>query len=153
VGSGGAGNGAVDAHELSVRIHQGTAAITGVHGCIGLHEGFQRNDVARSVVLEQVDVARFGADDPCGNRTGQVHGVANGQHPFAHAHIVAVAVRYSGQVLGIDLQQGQVGTGVAADHFALERAAVVQVYLDLIGTVDHVVVGHDIPIVADDDTA
>ena len=52
-----------------------------------------------------------------------------------------------------DLQQRDVGLGVLADELGLELGAVVQVDLDLVGAVDHVVVGDDDAFLAVDDEA
>ncbi len=44
----------------------------------------------------------------------------------------------------IDLQQGQVGLDVAADHLGRQLGAVLQGHRDLVGILDHMIVGDDV---------
>ena len=56
------------------------------------------------------------------------------------------------QVLGVDFNQGDVGVSVGADHCGVVGAVVVQGDFELLGSVDHMVVGDDVSIFADDHT-
>jgi hypothetical protein len=57
-----------------------------------------------------------------------------------------------GQAARFDLQQGDVGTVVAADHLGGELALIVELDGDLVGVVDDVRVGEDVAVRADDET-
>ena len=65
------------------------------------------------------------------------------------------AERHGGQrLLRGDLEQRQIGLGVLADHLVdLQLGAVVEVDDDLVGAVDHVVVGDDVAFLAVDHEA
>ncbi len=54
------------------------------------------------------------------------------------------------QVLGVDLDQGDVGLLVGADHGSIKLAVVIQGDFEFLGAVNHVIVGDDITIGADD---
>ena len=51
----------------------------------------------------------------------------------------------------IDLQHGQIGVRVGADDACLGGAPVGQGHLDFVGILDHVMVGQDVALLADDD--
>ena len=53
------------------------------------------------------------------------------------------------QILGVDLDQGDIGLFIAAHNSGVERAVVVEGYLQFLSTVNHVVVGDDISVRAD----
>ena len=78
---------------------------------------------------------------------------ADGQHPFTQAEGIAVSEGNGGKVIGIHLDDGHVRCGVRAHHGGVVLLVVVQRHLDFAGTVDHVVVGDDITVRADDDAA
>ena len=59
----------------------------------------------------------------------------------------------AGQVLGVDLDDGEVGQLVGADELGSEDAAVIEGDAHLDGAVDDVVVGDDVAIGRDDDAA
>ncbi len=61
------------------------------------------------------------------------------------------AIGDGGQVLGVDLDDGDVALRVAADDFGGELAAVLQGDLHLVGAVHDVVVGEDVAVLGDDD--
>ncbi len=147
IDAGGAGNGGVDADEPTLEIDQRTPAVAGVDGGVRLDEALHRE-----LLAQDVDVARLGADDTRRDGGVQPHGVANGQHPFAHLHLVGVHQGQGGQVFGFDLDEGEVGARVGAHHGGFEGAVVVQGHFDVVGIGDDVVVGHDVAVLADDDT-
>ena len=57
----------------------------------------------------------------------------------------------TGRFLLGDADHRQVGFGIGADHLGRRLAAVRQHHLDLVGGLDHVVVGQDVAVGADDD--
>ena len=96
------------------------------------------------------EAATLGADDACGNRRVETERVANGDGPLTNLHVVTIAERDGVQVLRtVNLDQSNVGIGVGANHSRIVLAVVVQCYLKLLGTINHVIVGHDIAIITD----
>ena len=95
-------------------------------------------------------VALLGADDAGGDGVLQPKGRANGHDPFTHFQAIDIADLHGGQALGIDFDHGHVGAFVGPDDFGLEFALVGQGDHDLAGTLDHVGVGHDVAIAAQD---
>ena len=79
-------------------------------------------------------------------------GLPDGEHPAADLERLGVPHLQRGKVLGaFDLDQRQVGLGVAADDLGVELPFVGQPDLDLVGVLDHVVVGDDEPVRVDDE--
>ena len=83
---------------------------------------------------------------PAGDGLADAEGVADRQHLVAHLQRVGVAQRDDRQAVQRDLEDGQVGVGVGADHLAARLAAVVEDDLDIVGALDHVVVGEDVAV-------
>ena len=90
---------------------------------------------------------------PRGDREGEpfAERIADGQHPLADAGVVAVAERHRRQRLGVDLEDRDVGVGIGADDLGLELPPVEQPDRDLLGALDHVVVGQDVAVGRDDE--
>ena len=88
--------------------------------------------------------ASLRANDTRGDRALQSERIAEGQHPVAHLHVVAIGQFYRRQRAGaLDADDGQVGLRVGLDFDAVELAAVVQADYDLAAALDHVVVGEN----------
>ena len=83
-------------------------------------------------------------------RKDKAEGVADGKHPFAHLEVLAVAHGDDMKIGSVDLDEGKVGGGVAADYGSREVTVVVECDLEALGISDHMVVGHDIAVLADD---
>jgi len=135
----------VDAQQVAVDVDQRAARVAGVDGRVGLDE-----------VLEVVDaelVAAQRRDDAAGHGLADAEGIADGQHLVAHLQFVGAAQHDHRQLVELDLEHGQVGVGIGADHLAARVAAVVERDLDLVGALDHVVVGEDVTIGAHDHAA
>ena len=64
----------------------------------------------------------------------------------AHLQRVGVAEGDHRQLVELDLEHREVGVGVGADHLACARAAVVERDLDVVGALDHVVVGEEVAV-------
>ena len=79
--------------------------------------------------------------------------VADGDHPVADRERVGVAERRptGSGCLALDLEHGEVGLRVAAEHLGGQLAAVAQRDGDLLGVLDHVVVGEHDAVGADDE--
>ena len=97
--------------------------------------------------------AALGAHDAGGDGERQAFAqrIADRQHPLADPGVVAVAERDGRQVLGVDLEHGHVGVGIGADDLRLELPPVEQAHGDLLGALDHVVVGQDVAVGRDDE--
>lgn len=137
----------VDADELATRVDEGTAGVTGVDSGIGLDE---RGDTCCGSRL--VDAAAFGTDDTGGDGAVQTVGVTDGDDPLADLQVVTVADRQGGEVLGIDLDEGEVGDLVGTNDPCGELAVVVEGDGQLVGAFYDMVIGDDISVRADDDT-
>ncbi|MOA00998.1 hypothetical protein D3C78_1203820 [compost metagenome] len=80
--------------------------------------------------------------------------VADGHGEIADAQFIGVRHFYSGQVFHVvELQQGDIGLFVTAYQLGVHFTAIVQLYADFIGVVDHVVVGQHIALGGGDDDA
>ncbi len=129
------GNRGVDADDFAVEVHQRTAAVAGVDRGIGLDE---------ALALVESDSAPLGADDSRGHGAFQSERIAQGQHPIADFHFIAVAQLRGREVVGaLDAQHGQVGLRVRVDLGGLVLAAVVQANRDLAAVANNVGVGED----------
>ena len=146
---GAAGDRGVDADDLASDAHQRTAGVAGVDRGVGLDEVLD----AAVVGVGQGQAPALGADDAGGDGEGQVlaQRVAHGEDPFTHPGRVAVAQRRGGEVVGVDLEHGQVGAGVGADDLGLELPPIEQAHRHLVGAVHHVVVGQDVAVTGDDE--
>ena len=144
-----AADGRVDAHQVTVGVHEGTTGVTGVDHRVGLDEGLDGH--LPTAATDDVDAATLGGNDAGGYRAGEAEGVAYGHHPLAHAHLVAVGELYGWQALLLDLDEGDVGGGVHTHDGGVVGTLVVEHYLEVLGVFHHVVVGGDVAVGADDD--
>jgi hypothetical protein len=104
-------------------------------------------------VLEGVDAqvrAAEPADDAHRHRLADAEGVADGEHQVAHVHALEPAEGDGGQVLQLDLQHRQVALRVHPDQLGLGLPPVVERHLDVVRGFDHVMVGEDVALRADD---
>ena len=93
----------------------------------------------------------LGADDAGGDREFQSEGAADGEHPIADLHRVAVAEAQGLQPTGsFDSHNRHVGLRVALDLSGNELAAVVQLNDHFLSVLHHVVVGQDDSALVDD---
>ena len=93
----------------------------------------------------------FGADDAGGDGIVEAERRADRQHPFADPELVRIAELDRRQAGGLDLEQRHVGAPVGADHPRLEFALVGEPHRDLVGRLDHVRIGEDVAVGADDE--
>ena len=134
----------VDAYEFALLIDECSSGVSGIDGGVGLYEALD------SVGSEGTGL---GGDDAGGDGGGEVEGVADGEHPLSESEVVGVANLDGRKALGVNLHEGEVGGLVGADDASLELAAVVELDGYLVGLPDDVVVGHDVAVLADDDSA
>ena len=80
-------------------------------------------------------------------------GIADGDDEVAHRQLLRVAERQRGEIVGVDLQQSDVGLRIAAHQLGGELAAILERHRDLVRVVDDVVVGDDVALVGVNDDA
>ena len=114
----------------------------GVDGGVGLDEVL--------VGVQAQAVAALGADDAEGDGLADAEGVADGQCDIADADFLRAAQGHRRQILEIDLQHGQIGFRVAANHAGEGFATILEGDDDLVGAVDHMVVGQQVAFRAHD---
>ncbi len=137
----------VDADHLAVDVQQRAAGVARVDAGVGLDQVFIGLGVA------DLDRPVQGADDPLRDRVVIAEGVADGDHRFGGHQVAGGANGDDGEPLAglqVDLDDGQVGIGVAGDELGGAVAAVAQGDLDLADAVDHVMVGHHVAPGVDD---
>ncbi len=129
-------DGCVDADDVAIHVEQRAAGVPLVDGSVGLQV---------IVVGAAVDVAIASRHDPRRHRPAQSKRIADRHHGVADAHLAAVAEFHRLQrLVGFHLQYRDVDLAVLAQHFSFELAPVRQDDRDLVGTLDHVIVGdHD----------
>ena len=86
----------------------------------------------------------------------KAEGIADGHEPFAHLERIGIAELEEGQfLLGVHLEQGEVGLLVGADELGHERrglaVALVEGDVDHVGIGHHMIVGDDIAVSRDDE--
>ena len=87
-----------------------------------------------------------------GQGEGQLaHGVADGIDGIADAQLVGIADGDGLQILGIDLENGDVGGLIIADDLGVVGLAVIGGDGDGVGAADHMAVGENVAVVRDDE--
>ena len=134
----------VDADQVAVDVDQRAARVARIDRGVGLDE-----------VLEGVDPEMRAAerrDDAHGHRLADAEGVADGEHDIADAQGFHLAEGDRRQLVGLDLQDGEIGFRVAADDLGLvgtgRRSARPGCRL---GRFDDVEIGQDVAVGADQD--
>ena len=92
-------------------------------------------------VLIARQLTALGGHNAGSDRVVQTEGATDGGHPFADLQFVAVAHREVRQILGFDLDDGDVGLGIRTEHFAREFTIVGETHFDFVGAVNNVVIG------------
>ena len=103
----------------------------------------QRQVVAR--------VALLGAHDTGGHRVVESEGRADGDHPFADLEAIDITHLHGRQTGRVDLHDSNVGALVGAHDLGLELALVGQRDDDFVRAFDHVRIGHDVAVGAQDE--
>ncbi len=126
----------VDANHLAVEVEGRAAGIAAVD---------RRVDLQEIVIRAFVDVAAARRDDPGRDGAAKPERVADRHYPVADLRRTAVAEADIRQrLIRVDLEDGEIGLGVAADHLGPILGFILQDHLDFFGVADHVIVGHDI---------
>src|SRR5437588_9633179 len=85
-------------------------------------------------------------DDSVGYSYAQSKGIADRHDPVADLSLAAVAESHIRQrFVGFNLQERDVGLGIAANDSCRVLAVILQSYFDLAGVADDVAVRHHIP--------
>ena len=124
----------VDADNLAVEVKRGTAGIAAVHRRIDL----------QIVVRPRADIAVMRRDDAGRHRAAQTERVADREHPVAHARVLGLELDEGERLaVGLDLDERHVRARIGPDQRGWIFVAVLQRDGDVLGVLDHVVVGHD----------
>ena len=133
----------INADHLPVKIEGRSAGVAAVDRSVDLQE---------IVVKALVDVTPECGDDPGGHRTAEPERIAHRDYPIPDLGVIAVSPCHVGKLLvGIDLEKGDVGLLVAADHFGRVPAVILKEYRHLVGVGDDMVVGYNVTGGVDDE--
>jgi hypothetical protein len=92
-----------------------------------------------------------GRDDASGHGAAEAERITDRQHPIADPRLAVGKLGEREIRAALDLDQRKVGALVGPDHLGGVGLAVVCRDLDLVGAVDHVVVGHGIAVSRDEE--
>jgi len=132
----------VHADHVAVHIERGTAGITPVDRGVDLDE---------IVIGTGTDVSAARRNNACGHRTAQPERIADRQNPIADPWATVGKMGEREIVAGVDLDQRQVAARIGAHDPGCVRLAIIRRYLDTLGAIDHVIVGHRISISRDEE--
>src|SRR6202035_5936876 len=82
-----------------------------------------------------------GCDGPA-----EAEGITDREHPVTDSGLAVGQLREREVRSTLDLDQGDVGTRIGADYLGAEGLAVIGGHFDLVGTINHVVVGDGIAV-------
>ena len=95
-----------------------------------------------------------GRDDAGADAVAEPQRIADGDHRLADHQVAAVAqLQRRQRLVAVNLQNRQIGIGIGADQIRRQLAAVGQLDGDLPGAVDHVIVGDDVSVRVNDESA
>jgi len=135
----------VDPDDFSAQIQQRAAAVPGIDRGIGLQEILITAGIRDSGAMLR-------ADDPLGDGLVQAARMADRHDPFAHLDLVRIPEgRVGHRALCGNLDHGQIGFRIRADKVGGIPVSVGKHHLDLGRPARHMVVGHDMAPVVDDD--
>ena len=138
----------IDANDFAAHVDQRTSGVAGVDGGIGLNEASGRAAILR----ERIRTVES-ADNAAGYGEAESEGVAEGKHGLAGAQSGGVAPGSVGKIASVDLDDGEVGKRIGTDKFGVHDAAILQGNVDVDCAIDDVIVGDDVAIGRDENTA
>ena len=95
------GNGGVNANQVATEVDEGTTRIAGVHHGIGLQERFEAHII---LIAQNTDTPALGRNNTGRHGRVQVEGVAHGEHPLTHFHVIGVTKFHKRQVISLHLE-------------------------------------------------
>jgi len=104
----------VDANEVAVGVDEGSAAVAGIDGGVGL-------EVDHGVIGP--DLTGDGADDAHGDRIFEAEGAAEGEDDLALADFVGIAEGEGGELGTGDFKDGDIGFAVESDELGGDEFA------------------------------
>ena len=144
-------DGRVHADDVAIHIQQRSAGVARIDGRVGLNEVLELTGSGR------IDGPVLGRDDARCNGLRQRKGTADGADPVAHLRVVGVAQLDGRQRrAGVNLDDRQVGGLIEANHVRRPAHILVvgiggQLDVNLVGLLDHVIVGDDVALGIDDE--
>ena len=137
-------DGGVNANHLPPKVKKRAPGVPWINGGIGLD---------KIIIRTSTDAPSLGTDNPGCHRVAQAERVPDGEDPVANLELVGVPESRDRQrLVGLDLQHREVGFWISPHDAGIVLALVGQGDGHLFGAVHHMVVGHHIAIVADDDS-
>ena len=130
----------VDADQLAARVDQRAAGVALVDRRVGLDEVLE-------AAVADAGRAALRADDAHGDGLADAERIADGEHDVADAHRVGVAERQRRAGCSPSIFSTARSLGASEPTtFALKLRPSVSSTVDLLGAVDHVVVGEDVAV-------
>ncbi len=154
IGAHGRLDGGRNADDASLAIHQDAARVARIDGRVGLNDVRDAVLGGKGVLAADGEQASQGAHEADGHRVLQTERIANGNGNLSDLDLGGVRKLHRLQLLGIDidLEHGQIAIGICAHHFGLCLRAVGEDDADLVGVLNHVVVGHNVALLVPDET-
>ena len=138
------GDQGIHADDLTARVQQRAAGVAGIDRRIGLQGVFDGRPL-------RLTHRANGADDSRRHGAVQSKGIADSVDILAHLQVTRFGKHSRGQVGGVDLQQGKVMCLVLQNDLRLILVLVAERYLHLLCIFDHMVVGEDAAVFAEDE--
>src|SRR6266404_2396973 len=135
-------DGGIDTDHVAVDVEGRAAGITFIDRRIDLNE---------IVVRAGPDITTTRRDDTGRHRAAETEWIADREHPVADARGLVREVDVGEIAAAIDLDQGDIGARIGADHLGGVGLAVISRDLDGVGLIDHVVVGHRVAVSSDEE--
>ena len=114
IAAGAADDGRVDADEFAAQVDERAARVTRVDRRVGLDEILQA--VADTLAAKRADDARC-------DRVAEAERIADCYDEVADANSLGVADRHLGKTISVHLEYRNIGFGIGADDFCVQRLA------------------------------
>ncbi len=134
----------IHADYLTARIQQRATGVAGIDRRIGLQSVFDGRALR---FLHRAN----GADDSRRHGAVQPEGISDSVDILAHLQVTRFGKHSWGEVLGVDLQQGKIMCLVLQNDLRLIVVLIAERYLDVLRIFDHMVVGEDAAVFAEDE--
>ena len=138
----------INANDFAASVHQRSTRIAGIDGCVGLDE------LARlaSVVIVGIRPVQRAHDTASHGKAESIR-IAEGEYRLSRMQCRRIADRNVGQVAAVHLDDRKIGKRIGADHLRLQNTTVAQRDLYIGCAINDVIVGNDVSVRRDDDTA